>query len=985
MPSERRHLTILNCDIVNSTQYADSMDPEDFESLLSIFYVTGKSAVEGHRGIFAHHTGDGFTAYFGSPLSLGRNAQEAITCARALIAALDKATFPKEARVQVRVGIATGLVVYSTVARQNNVSDSFAVGAALHLAARIQALSPPGAIVVDDTTYRLAERSFAFSDAGSHALKGFAEPEQIWQVGEPRPVAFRFAERHEHLTPFVGRSRELRALEDCRRIAVEGRGQSVLIQGEAGIGKSRLVFECLARIAPEHPPLVFQCLEDLQNEPLHPWIGYMRHAAGISASEPPAERRRKAAGFIARSFPGLGRLEPFVLSLIAQDSDEHQADEDYTPTQKLDALRAAIVEQIVAPAEGKLKVVVVEDIHWIDPSSEALLAALIERAAGAAILLLMTCRKDRDFGAASRHVRHLSIDRLNAVQAVKLASHMIHGAPVADSLLAQVVERSDGIPLYIEEMARTVSTTGRVGEMRGTAAAEPAAGETAGELLPIPETLQGSLLARLDGLGESRQLAQIAAVVGREFETEVLAKLAGRPKEAVERDLATLIDSGLVRLLAQTENKFEFRHALIREAAYNSLLRRDAVNLHAALARLYEADYPELRHARPELLAQHLTLSGRPLEAASLWLRAGLSAKEMGSSIEALARLDRCLECLASGDASKETRAIRMRCQISRGALINDHYGPVKQNAHEALAEAADLAESLGDATAFVDSLTSLAGVRFNAGDFSSATTVARRMIDYGARTSNERASAIGRVSAGMCSFATGRFAEARNHLEEALVVLGRGNTGVESYEGHALVYLALTLHILGNTKEANHLCAVAIEQARRRRTTELASALGNSLYLLSMQGDVEQTRRTCGELQSLAQEKGFLMWYHQARFFLGWAGAVDGERGGLAIMESSMDRFREAHELVEQSFFYGMLAERYLAFEQADRALENVERGLALVAELGETFFQAPLLRLKARCLSGGSAPGKGGVEVAALFAQAEQVAHGQGAVAWH
>jgi len=985
MPSERRHLTILNCDIVNSTQYADSMDPEDFESLLSIFYVTGKSAVEGHRGIFAHHTGDGFTAYFGSPLSLGRNAQEAITCARALIAALDKATFPKEARVQVRVGIATGLVVYSTVARQNNVSDSFAVVAALHLAARIQALSPPGAIVVDDTTYRLAERSFAFSDAGSYALKGFAEPEQIWQVGEPRPVAFRFAERHEHLSPFVGRSRELRALEDCRRIAVEGRGQSVLIQGEAGIGKSRLVFECLARIAPEHPPLVFQCLEDLQNEPLHPWIGYMRHAAGISASEPPAERRRKAAGFIARSFPGLGRLEPFVLSLIAQDSDEHQADEDYTPTQKLDALRAAIVEQIVAPAEGKLKVVVVEDIHWIDPSSEALLAALIERAAGAAILLLMTCRKDRDFGAASRHVRHLSIDRLNAVQAVKLASHMIHGAPVADSLLAQVVERSDGIPLYIEEMARTVSTTGRVGEMRDTAAAEPAAGETAGELLPIPETLQGSLLARLDGLGESRQLAQIAAVVGREFETEVLAKLAGRPKEAVERDLATLIDSGLVRLLAQTENKFEFRHALIREAAYNSLLRRDAVNLHAALARLYEADYPELRHARPELLAQHLTLSGRPLEAASLWLRAGLSAKEMGSSIEALARLDRCLECLASGDASKETRAIRMRCQLSRGALINDHYGPVKQNAHEALAEAADLAESLGDATAFVDSLTSLAGVRFNAGDFSSATTVARRMIDYGARTSNERASAIGRVSAGMCSFATGRFAEARNHLEEALVVLGRGNTGVESYEGHALVYLALTLHILGNTKEANHLCAVAIEQARRRRTTELASALGNSLYLLSMQGDVEQTRRTCGELQSLAQEKGFLMWYHQARFFLGWAGAVDGERGGLAIMESSMDRFREAHELVEQSFFYGMLAERYLAFEQADRALENVERGLALVAELGETFFQAPLLRLKARCLSGGSAPGKGGAEVAALFAQAEQVAHGQGAVAWH
>ena len=959
------------------------MDPEDFESLLTIFYETAKSVVESHRGIFAHHTGDGFTAYFGSPRSLGRNAQEAITCGRAIMAALDRARFPKASRIQVRIGIATGLVVYSTVNRHNNVSDSFAVGAPLHLAARIQALAPPGAIGVDDTSYRLAERNFTFSDAGSHLLKGFTEAMRVWQVGEPKPVEFRFAERREHLTPFVGRGRELDALDACRMRAAAGSGQTVLIQGEAGIGKSRLVFECIERIAPERPPLVFQCLEDQQNEPLHPWINYMRHAAKVLENEPLAERRRKAGAFIAGSLPDLGGLEPFVLSLIAQDSDDHHPDDDYTPAQKLDALRAAIVDQIVEPNGEALKVVVVEDVHWIDPSSEALLSALIERAAEARNLLLVTCRKDRGFGEASRFVTHLSIERLDAVQAVKLASHMIQGAGVADSLLAQVVQRSDGIPLYIEEMARTVSATGRVGEDEARPSettGERGAGRGPQTLLPIPDALQGSLLARLDGLGESRQLAQIAAVVGREFEIDVLAKLAQRPKDDVERDLATLMDSGLVRLLASAENRFEFRHALIREAAYNSLLRRDAVTLHAALARLYEHDYPEIRNSRPELLAQHLTLSGRALEAAALWLRAGILAKEMGSSIEALARLDRCLECLGVDEGSRETRTIRMRCQIARGALINDHYGPVKQNAHQALAEAADLAEALEDAAALVDSLTSLAGVRFNAGDFSSAISVARRMIDYGSRHGNERASAIGRVSAGMCNFATGHFGEARTHLEEALVVLNRGNTGVESYEGHALVYLALTLHILGNTREATHLCAVAIEQARQRRTTELASALGNSLYLLSMQGDVEQTRRTCSELQSLAQEKGFLMWYHQARFFLGWASAVAGDRAGLVMMESSMDRFREAHELVEQSFFYGMLAERYLDFAETDKARENVERGLDLVAQLGETFFEAPLLRLKARCLAV-----NGETDVEALFARAAELAREQGAVAWH
>ena len=287
---------------------------------------------------------------------------------------------------------------------------------------------------------------------------------------------------------------------------------------------------------------------------------------------------------------------------------------------------------------------------------------------------------------------HLAIDRLNAVQAVSLASHMMQGAAIADTLLAQVIERSDGIPLYIEEMVRTVSETGRVQQLAeaGPAEAGPTENRQRGGvgLLPIPDALQGTLLARLDGLGKSRQLAQIASVVGREFAFDVLAKLAGRPKDAVERDLSRLVDAGLVRLLkSSTETKFEFRHALIREAAYNSLLRRDAVELHSALARLYEADYPEMGNARPELLAQHLTMSGRWLEAASLWLRAGILAREMGSSIEALTRLDRCLECLESAAGSREAQTMKMRCQMARGALINDHFGPVEQGAHRALAE----------------------------------------------------------------------------------------------------------------------------------------------------------------------------------------------------------------------------------------------------------------------------------------------------------
>jgi predicted ATPase/class 3 adenylate cyclase len=959
------------------------MDPEDFEVLMTVFFETCKAVVESHRGLFAHHTGDGFTAYFGSPRTQGRNAHEAISCGRAVIEALSRQAFPKGIRIQVRIGIATGLVVFSTIVRQNNSSNMFAIGAPVHLAARIQALAPPGQVCIDATSYHLAHRGFEFVDLGVQALKGFAESTRVWQVGNPRPVEFRFEERRERLTPFVGRNRALAALDERWRLAQQGSGQTVLVTGEPGIGKSRLVFEFIERIALSRPPMVFQCLEDHGNEPLHPWIGYMRHAAQIVPNESLDDRRRKIGTFFDSSFPDSGWLRPFVLSLVAPGGDEIEDRDDASPTRKLDALRAAITDYVVEQNGTAPKIVVIEDVHWIDPSSEEILTSLIERVAGTPTLLLATCRQDKDFGAASPLVTHLSLDRLSTVQAVQLANNIVEGAVIAKSLLAHVVERSDGIPLYIEEMARTVSETGTLDWF--DAAGQPKGGRNSDMHLPIPDTLQGTLLARLDSLGESKELAQMASVVGRQFEIDVVAKLAPRPKEELERDLEVLVKSGLVLVPnASMANIFEFKHALIREAAYNSLLRRDAVNLHSALARVYERDYPELRSTRPEMLAQHLTVSGRWLDAASLWLQAGLSAKEMGSTVEAMTRLDHCLQCLDSADSLPQTMPIRMRCQIARAAIINSHYGPTELSAHQALEEAAILAETLRDAAALIESRISLSFLKYNAADFAAAKSVANELIDYGIRSNNERASAIGMVSAGMCSFAVGEFLEARRLLEEALALLSRGNEGAEAYEGHALSYLGLTAHILGNAGEANKLCAVAIALARQRRANVLAAALGNSLYLLYMQGDIEQTRQTCNELTRLAEEKGFPMWYHHARFFLGWVYALDGDEAGLEVMEASMNRFRSANELVEQSFFYGALAERYLAVGAPERALENVKRGLDLVDRLGERFFEAPLLRLKAKCL-GKLADTAKPDEISTLLVQADRLSKAQGAIAWY
>src|SRR5262249_46316852 len=308
----------------------------------------------------------------------------------------------------------------------------------------------------------------------------------------------------------------------------------------------------------------------------------MRHAAQVAPSESAEERCRKVGALFDRSFPDCDWLRPFVLSLVAQNGAAPVPQDDATPARKLDALRSAIVDSIVPLPVEAAQIVVVEDIHWIDPSSSEIFTSLVERAAKARVLLIATCRTGRAFGGASPHVTHLPIDRLSVPQAVKLASRIVGRTAVADSVLADVVERSDGIPLYIEEIARTVSAAAQMQSIGATTADD--ANKKREALLPIPDSLQGTLLARLDVLGESKELAQVASVVGREFEADVLARLAARPSDALERDLRILVESGLIRPLnGSSATKFEFKHALIREAAYNSLLRRDAVNLHAAL------------------------------------------------------------------------------------------------------------------------------------------------------------------------------------------------------------------------------------------------------------------------------------------------------------------------------------------------------------------------------------------------------------------
>jgi class 3 adenylate cyclase/tetratricopeptide (TPR) repeat protein len=939
----------LNCDIVNSTGLATAVDPEILQALLTRFHDICKRKVEEHRGEFAHHTGDGFVAYFGSKKTQGRNAQEAISCGLAVVRALSESPPTGERKIEVRVGIATGLVVLSTIGDSGPSASTLAIGASVHLSSRIQTSAEPGHICVDGVTHELAKTNFTFVDGGLHQYKGFSEPIQTWVVEAELPMVLRFEERRERILPLVGRSRERKCLSEGLDLARSGTGQAVLVSGEAGIGKSRLVYDFLQGRCQAIENTTYQCLQDHENEPLHPWVIKMRHLAGISLGERVDERLRKADDFCREHLVEFGSVSQSMRSLIARDAQETDPQFDWNATYKLDALQAAIV-RYVFPDDSMVRVVVLEDIHWMDPSSRAIVKQLLPHVTRTPTLLLMTSRRGDDLEDAATPVTRLPLDRLPTAHAIRLATHVIGKQTVSSHALASAVERSDGIPLYIEEMARSLTQASK----EGNGAAEPARQVGAGQASGIPATLQGTLMARLDALGDASTTAQLASVIGPAFEFEVLHRLSARPRDALLADVSALVDAGVLRSAGGgPASHYEFRHALLRQAAYDSLLHADATRIHAELADIYEAHYPDFRSTSPAILAQHLASAKRWIDAAGLWLQAGLVARDVGSTLEAMARFDSCLKCLESADTTTESKAIAFRCQLSRGMVIYHHFGPSDPRVQDALAAAADVANGLGDRDALSDALTSLSLVRYNSADFRAASAVAARLVGLGSQFGSRRALATGRMVQGLCHFATGRFREAQMELEEAVNLLSEGAEGTEAIQGRALVYLGVTLHILGRTAEARSFVNVAIELARHRRALDLAVTLGNSLYVFSLQSNTQQIRRISQELEGLAREKGFLMWYHHARFFLGWADAVEGDHAGLRQMEASMDRFRSAQEVVEQSFFYGLLAERYLDAGEIATALKNAEAGLQLVQLYGERFYEIPLLGIKSRCLA--------------------------------
>ena len=643
--AERRHLTVLFCDLVGSTELAGRLDPEDLRDVIRAYQDACAGAIVRFEGHVAKYMGDGVLAYFGYPRAHEGEAERAVCAGLQAVRAVGALTPCAGPPLQARVGIATGMVVVGDLVGEGAAQEEAVVGETPNLAARLQALAEPGSVVVGPTTRRLLGGLFDYADLGVHRLKGFAAPVRAWRVlGSGRAEGRFEARQAAGLTPLVGREHELGLLLDRWRQAAEGDGQVVLLGGEPGVGKSRLV-RALREQLGEHSltPLSHFCSPYHQGSALHPVIGLLERGAGLARDDPPERQLDKLEALLALATDDVPAVAPLLADLLGIPTGGRYPPLALSPQRRKERTLAALLTQLEGLAARQPVLALYEDVHWSDPTTLELLDQIVDRVPGSRVLVLITFRPEfRPPWIGFAHVSLLTLNRLNKRQVAAMAERVAGGKALPPEVLEQIAAKTDGVPLFVEELTKTVLEAGLLqeeGDRYTLAGPLPA--------LAIPATLYDSLMARLDRLAPVREVAQVGAVIGREFGHELLTAVMPLHGEELAHALTELVDSELVfRRGTAPHATYTFKHALVQDAAYASLLRGKRQQLHARIAAVLEEQFLEVAEAQPELLARHFAEAGLGRQAIAYLQKAGDRAAERSAYAEAISHLSRGLELL---------------------------------------------------------------------------------------------------------------------------------------------------------------------------------------------------------------------------------------------------------------------------------------------------------------------------------------------------
>ncbi|MDO9707202.1 ATP-binding protein [Paracraurococcus lichenis] len=987
--AERRRVTVLFCDLADSTALAARLDPEDLRAAMAGYHRTVSAVIEAHGGYIAKFLGDGVLAYFGWPRAGEDDAERAVRAGLAATAAVAGLDLPTAGPLVARVGIATGEVVVGDLLGEGEARERAMVGATPNLAARLQAMAAPGTVLACPVTRRLTGTLFDWEALGPQALKGLGEAVLPSRALAESSVESRFeALRRGLAVPLVGREEELELLLRRWRRARAGEGQVVLLRGEAGIGKSRLAAtlrEALAESGEPHRALTFSCQPQARDSALQPVILRMERAAGLLPEDPPEARLAKLEAILLPLAPPPEHVAA-IAELLSVPTLGRWPAPDPAPQKRREVLLAALATRIRALAARRPLLVLVEDAHWIDPTTRELLDLLVTEGMAIACLLVVTHRPEFEASAwlGHPHVTPLQVNRLTVAEHALLLRRLTRGKPLPAELEAEILARSDGVPLFVEELGRAVLEGELLREEEDRWVLE-------GPLPPlaVPASLQASLMARLDRAPALREVALAASVLGREFTYPVVAEVAALPPARLEEGLAQLEASGLLhRIGTPPAARYAFRHALLQDAAYGTLLRERRRLLHHRAAEAIARLRPELAERAPEVLARHRAAAGDAREAIALYRRAGERSAARLALREARAQLTAALELLEGlpCDAARDRLELELRTTLA--VALTWLEGQAASAGGEAYARACDLACRLGETARLVPLLGGLAVHHINR----AAPELAGRLAEEMLQRARAAGDAAGELSAervlGYALFKQGRLAAAETHLRR---VLDRFEAGRHRAVGAgfpmdtrigALVWQANTLLLLGRPEQGAACSRTALAEAEalqnvQAQVTALTSA-GCAFHCFAR--DPEAVLRHAAALEGLNQRAPAFR--DVARIYRGWALAAHPEGDpaeGIARMEEALADYRASGAGTVVLHALGLVADACRRTGRVSRGLDRVAEALALAEAGGDRVQEAELHRIRGELLRL-----RPGGEAEASFRRALGVARAQQALLW-